>query len=308
MVDTPKAFWKMQEASGNPQDSSGNGLHIDTINGTPTYQQAGPMSDYGILCDAAEYLQRSTAVTTTNTNLTVELWIYVTDIAANGRGVVVPGLTAGWSVDIDIDRQFKFYNGTGNAADSAGSVALNGWTHMAVARDASSIAYYINGAVDTDPATPNSAVTAPSGITQINATNFMAARYAYVAIYESKLSAARVLAHYNAAFGQTLLPERLYGPAQLTASAADLYTCPASTVTRILHIHASNPSGSPVDINLSIGADAAATRIFDDYAVPADGVVRESYPYELAAGEKIQGWAASAGTVVLSITGIEYPA
>lgn len=102
--------------------------------------------------------------------------------------------------------------------------------------------------------------------------------------------------------------KRLYGPAQLAASAADLYTCPASTVARVLNIHASNPSGSPVDINLSIGADATGTRIFDDYAVPADGIVRESYPYELAAGEKIQGWADSAGTVVLSITGYEEPA
>lgn len=101
--------------------------------------------------------------------------------------------------------------------------------------------------------------------------------------------------------------KRLTGPAQLTGSAADLYTCPASTVARILHIHASNPSGSPVDINLSIGADAAATRVFDDRAVPADGVLKESYPYELAAGEKIQGWADSAGTVVLTITGYEDP-
>lgn len=102
--------------------------------------------------------------------------------------------------------------------------------------------------------------------------------------------------------------KRLTGPAQLTGSAADLYTCPASTVTRILHIHASNPSGSPVDINLSIGADAAATRIFEDAPVPADDVLHESYPYELAAGEKIQGWADSADTVVLTITGYEDPA
>lgn len=101
--------------------------------------------------------------------------------------------------------------------------------------------------------------------------------------------------------------KRLYGPAQLSDSAATLYTCPASAVTRTLHIHASNPSGSAIDANLSIGTDAAGTRVWDDLAIPADSVKDVFDPYELAAGETIQGWAATAGTVVVTITGYEDP-
>ena len=36
-------WWKMDEASGFPQDSSGNGNHFDGVWITPTYQQEGPL-------------------------------------------------------------------------------------------------------------------------------------------------------------------------------------------------------------------------------------------------------------------------
>jgi hypothetical protein len=52
-----------------------------------------------------------------------------------------------------------------------------------------------------------------------------------------------------------------------------------------------NPSGAPVTITLSIGADAAATRMFDTYSIPAKaaGVTDSNRPLfvniPLAAGE-----------------------
>ena len=63
-----------------------------------------------------------------------------------------------------------------------------------------------------------------------------------------------------------------------------------------------------MDVNLSIGADAAATRVWDDLAVGADRTKDDFTDYTLAAGEKIQGWADSAATVTLTISGIEVPA
>lgn len=111
-----------------------------------------------------------------------------------------------------------------------------------------------------------------------------------------------------AALSQTVVFKRFYGPAQLSDSAADLYTVPAATVARVMGIHASNPSGSPVDLTLSIGADGTATRIYDGYSLGADKTLDDHSPYELAAGEKIQGFASSAATVNLTITGWEKPA
>jgi len=96
---------------------------------------------------------------------------------------------------------------------------------------------------------------------------------------------------------------RLYGPAQLDAAAATLYT--AAVRTRIRNIHAFNPSGGVVDVTLSIGTDAAATRIWDAQEVPAGDsyVERRRAAHTLEAGETIQGFASSAGTVVLVIDG-----
>lgn len=102
--------------------------------------------------------------------------------------------------------------------------------------------------------------------------------------------------------------KRLSGPAQLSGSAADLYTCPPGVRTRVLGIHASNPTGGSVDLNLSIGADGAGTRVYDGYAIAGDSYTQNFDPYDLAAGEKIQGWASSAGAVVLTISGWEQPA
>jgi len=100
--------------------------------------------------------------------------------------------------------------------------------------------------------------------------------------------------------------KRLYGPAQLGTSAADLYTVPANTRTTIRRIFANNPSGSPVDFTLSIGADAAATRIYDSRNIPAGGDINEmAHDRPLEAGEKIQGFVGTAGTVTLTVDGIE---
>ena len=63
--------------------------------------------------------------------------------------------------------------------------------------------------------------------------------------------------------------KRLYGPAQIATGPATVYTVPALTKTIIRQIHVSNPSASPVTLTLSIGADAAGTRLFSTFSIPA---------------------------------------
>jgi len=63
--------------------------------------------------------------------------------------------------------------------------------------------------------------------------------------------------------------KRLFGPAQLGASTATKYTVPALTKTVIRQIEISNPSASPVTVTISIGADAAGTRLRDAFSIPA---------------------------------------
>lgn len=69
------------------------------------------------------------------------------------------------------------------------------------------------------------------------------------------------------------IPKRLYGPAQIATGPATVYTVPALTKTILRHIHISNPSTAPVKLTLSIGADAAATRLYETFSIAAKTVI-----------------------------------
>jgi hypothetical protein len=100
--------------------------------------------------------------------------------------------------------------------------------------------------------------------------------------------------------------KRLVGPTRPSGAAATLYTVPTNRRTVIRHIHAYNPGGGSVNLTVSIGTDAAATRILDAFPV-AEDVPFDDYKsrYALAEGETIQAFASTADRVVLTIHGEE---
>lgn len=108
--------------------------------------------------------------------------------------------------------------------------------------------------------------------------------------------------------------KRLAGPAQVSNAATTKYTVPASTKTIVRHIHVQNPSGSAVTFTLSIGADAAATRVFDAYSIPAaaagvtGNVIDHWCYYVLDAAEVIQAFAGTNNILTLTIDGDELTA
>lgn len=100
-------------------------------------------------------------------------------------------------------------------------------------------------------------------------------------------------------------PKRLFGPAALTNAAATKYTVPAVTKTVIRHIHLSNPTASAVPVTISVGADAAGTRIFDAYSLPA-GSTYDWWGYlVMDVGEVVQALAGTTGVIVATINGDE---
>lgn len=62
---------------------------------------------------------------------------------------------------------------------------------------------------------------------------------------------------------------RMYGPALLTNSAATKITVPASTKYVIRQIHLQNNDASAHTVTISIGADAAGTRLLDAFSLAA---------------------------------------
>jgi hypothetical protein len=99
--------------------------------------------------------------------------------------------------------------------------------------------------------------------------------------------------------------KRLFGPAQLTNAAATLYTAPAATVAVARRLRVSNPTVNPITFTLSIGADAAGTRLFDNVPVPPCGSLDIYGPFTLAATQLFQGFASVNAALVLEIDGTE---
>lgn len=98
---------------------------------------------------------------------------------------------------------------------------------------------------------------------------------------------------------------RLAGPAQVSNAAATKYTVPAATKTIVRHVHVQNPSGAAVTFTMSIGADAAAARLFDAYSIAAGAVLDHFCYYVLEAAEIIQALSGTNNVLTLTIDGDE---
>jgi len=96
-------------------------------------------------------------------------------------------------------------------------------------------------------------------------------------------------------------PRRVHGPAQVSNAAATKYTVPTGVKAWTRHIHVQNPSGSAVTFTLSIGTDAAATRIYDAFSIAAGAHENYFGRHTLAAAEIIQAFAGTNNVLVLTI-------
>jgi hypothetical protein len=97
-------------------------------------------------------------------------------------------------------------------------------------------------------------------------------------------------------------PDRLVGPQQVATGPTTVFTSPAGgSLARWVRV--SNPSGSPVEFTLSVGADAASTRVYYTVDV-APGQPFFDYPYlELDEGEILQASADTNNVLVLTVGG-----
>ena len=106
-------------------------------------------------------------------------------------------------------------------------------------------------------------------------------------------------------------PKRIVGPALIATGPTTVYTVPASTKTIIRHIHIQNPSASPVTYSLSIGADAAGTRLFQTFSIPAAAAgvtdsVRDHFWYQVMDAAEILTVSAGTNNVItITVSGDE---
>jgi hypothetical protein len=108
----------------------------------------------------------------------------------------------------------------------------------------------------------------------------------------------------------TYTPKELVAPTSLGASAGtSVYTQPASVVTILRTIHAQCPN-SGHSFTLSLGADAAGTRLFDGYGLTAKVPAIFNGWWAIASGaggaHAIDANADASSQVVLTIGGYEF--
>lgn len=105
--------------------------------------------------------------------------------------------------------------------------------------------------------------------------------------------------------------KRLAGPALVATGPATIYTAPAGQKSKLKQILVNNPSVAPVELTLSVGADAAGTRFFTQ-SIPAKvaGAPSDSYKtyyadVTLEAGEIITATAGTNNILVIILNGEE---
>lgn len=200
LADSPVLYWKLDEASGFPQDSSGNARHAQETNGTPAYRQPGPFpGSYSINLPVGSRFNYNTGPATTVTdNFTLELWVKLNSNAANGRTLWRNGST-GWEISVDIDGAWFWYS-NGNFGADAATFLSSAWRFIHVVRRAGTWEYYVDGNVDTANAGTTAAAT-PTGGVQLSAAVSLDVHVSNAAIYSNALSAERIAVHYDAAYG-----------------------------------------------------------------------------------------------------------
>lgn len=218
LADSPLAYWKLQEASGLPQDSSGNGLHATSTDGSPAYHQAGAtaMGDFGIFYNgsAAGLVQRhrydTAAIDDCVGDIAFECWYKINFNNANQPFIVINSNGTGASVFGSSSGHFAaFNNGVGSSANAA-VLTFGTWYHIVVTRESGVWKYYVNGSLDTANAGSQTS-TGTGGVTFWGGVNDNQCYLAHVAYYTHALTATDVSDHYSAATGAvtTFVPQTI---------------------------------------------------------------------------------------------------
>ena len=200
LANTPRAYWLMNDYV-LPQDSSGNGRHI-TANSffTGTRGFPGPFAGARASIGVGGTQMSRAAVSTATDNLTAEFWFKPEIVNANGQPIFTNDAGSnGWSMYIDNDRRFGcVIQGVAFLSLSTAALTLDAWHYIVMTRRATVWSYFINGVVDTANAGTHTLGAAPT-LTGIHGAGNLQAWYSNMAIYDTSLSNAEILSHYQAA-------------------------------------------------------------------------------------------------------------
>jgi concanavalin A-like lectin/glucanase superfamily protein len=208
-----KAYYRMAEASGLIQDSKGSN-HATAQTGTPVYHNPTGIdsdpSDYSLYMAGDYFSIPDHADLDHGDVLTVECWAAKDPGDANARAFSGRGSGAlTWGLDSTL-HLFAARADVSLLCTSTITVSPSTWYHFAYTKNGATNKLYINGDDVTGSVTDSTLadVNVPLIVgADYNGTLAWLGALDEVAFYSAALTQARIQAHYNAAFGQTLLPD-----------------------------------------------------------------------------------------------------
>lgn len=205
LADSPQAFYKMDEPSGLPQDSSGNGNHFTSSNGTANYQVRVPFTGaQSIRLSSTDNFSRA-ILSTTLENFTIEFWGNAILSATIGRFITMGvANTNGWrlsAADFSARRALRI---TVDPADdqtiSGSNYNLSGnFLYTVVTNEEGIWNVFLAGDLHTSNISLNAFTTPTGNFTLGSSASGPIEEISNVAYYDHVVSSTRIRAHYEAA-------------------------------------------------------------------------------------------------------------
>ena len=325
---TPAAYWRMGEASGQPQDSSGNAQHTTALGGTPTYSQDGAIvgdTNKAILLDGStEYFTAPDSATLDlGATFTIVGWIKRASIGTLDT-IISKGVN-GYHLRVNASNKLELLKeNVASLAISTPTILSGSYYFVAAVKSPGVIpVLYVNGAavaLDSSAATDtaNTAAVLTIGRRQSGSDEYFDGTLDEIALFSTALTAANISAIYQAGAG-------LGSSSAPTNTTAGDVTCVRLNVGNVLQVAGVAVQVTGGDIGLlaqnglrlydgdssnyiALKADAARTTDITYLMPAADPIANQALMTGVpAAGVATTGWETvvkADGTVPLSNLGV----
>lgn len=203
-----RAYYRFQESSGQPQDSSGNGNHTTAKLGSMTYAQAGAIStdaaSKSVLFDFTDnqyFTAPDSATLDCADVVSIECW-YKPVFTGAGQTVILAKGNGAYGLDIVTNKIRIANDGNSGLARSNQDISNTAlWYYVLGVKSGATKKMYIN-AVDDSVAVATSTLVDTSNVLYIGSDTINFGGYlAELAIYGADIS-SQASAHYAAAFAE----------------------------------------------------------------------------------------------------------
>ena len=218
LQDNPASYWRFEETSGTTAANTAAAGYPGTYVASPTLQVAGPLSygNYALTLNGTTQYITTTYQQTSVTAYSVEAWVKISSAVTS---VIVQdrGTGAGQSITLAMTSGAPYIGldtaGTLIKITSTSALSTGQWHHIVgtwagtsgVAVSTAQFALYVDGSAVATTSSTTGAANAP--LSGLGGTiigyhqswgQYCACSIDEVAVYTYQLSAAKVLAHYNA--------------------------------------------------------------------------------------------------------------